>query len=172
MVFRMSQSEDSFQLSQEVTLSHMSNNFPSWSSLLFPLKLWTPLSQHSQVPDTKKSSYFQVGIPRELFNLTLCKTDIGQFSKITLCRHTCTHTVEKYEICPAQSLQNGIGYAAGKRLSTPWLWVVKPLYSGEHVEESRHMVNLSKNQQVFLPDLLVCQNSHTKNAKGKTTTTN
>lgn len=49
---------------------------------------------YSQVPDNKKSSYFQVGVPPELLDLTLSKTEVGQFSKTTLSRHT--RTVESH----------------------------------------------------------------------------
>lgn len=80
--------------------------------------------------------------------------------------HMHTHCGKPCEICPAHSLQNDIGYTARKRLSTPWLWVVKLLYSGECVDETHQMVNLSKNQEVFLPNL-ICQNSHTQKKKLK-----
>lgn len=151
----MSQSEDSSQLSQEVTLSHMSNNFSSWSSLVFPLRLWTPLPQHSEVPDNKKSSHFQGGIPPELLDLTLCKSEVGQFSKTTLSRYTCTNTVENHVksvqlvVCQmAQDIQQGKGkcvhsMAVGYKTS-----VFRRCVDGSH-----QMVNLSKNQEVFLPNI-------------------
>lgn len=79
-----------------------------------------------------------------------------------------THCGKPREICPAHSLPNGVGYTARKRkrLSITWLWLIKLLYSGECVDDSQQTVNLPKNQEVFLPNLLVCQNSHTKKAKG------